>query len=151
MLKVKSNKIWHGHLQSLNHCCIILMYNMLNTALEKQTKVKTRFIQWVVRSEWVSWCFESCQPQRIISGLKTNFSLSPSYSFHKSLYRKFLFIKPQLKLYPQFGTQTQKSNNMFWNLFIFRGHSTREPASIIVGNDEQGDLFYSAGPHRNRC
>ena len=39
---------------------------------------------------------------------------------------------------------------MFWNLFTFRGHSTREPASV-VRNDEQSDLFYSAGPHRNRC
>ena len=27
----------------------------------------------------VSWCFEPSQPQRITSGLKTNFSLSPSY------------------------------------------------------------------------
>ena len=39
---------------------------------------------------------------------------------------------------------------MFWNLFIFRGHSAREPASV-VSNGEQGDLFYSAGLHRIRC
>ena len=31
----------------------------------------------------VSWCFELSQPQRITSGLKTDFSLSPSYSFNK--------------------------------------------------------------------
>ena len=31
----------------------------------------------------VSWRFEPSQPQRVISGLKTNFSLSPSSSFHK--------------------------------------------------------------------
>ena len=36
---------------------------------------------------------------------------------------------------------------MFWNLFIFRRHSTREPASIACDN-EQGDLFYSAGSRR---
>ena len=30
----------------------------------------------------LSWCFEPSQPQRIISGLKTNFSLSPSYCPH---------------------------------------------------------------------
>ena len=30
----------------------------------------------------VSWCFEPSQPQRITSGLKTNFSLSPSYSLN---------------------------------------------------------------------
>ena len=32
----------------------------------------------------VSWCFEPSQPQRITSGLKTNFSSSPSYSLNKS-------------------------------------------------------------------
>ena len=37
---------------------------------------------------------------------------------------------------------------MFWSLFIFRGHSIREPASIIFDN-EQGDLLYSAGGHRH--
>ena len=37
---------------------------------------------------------------------------------------------------------------MFWSLFVFRVRSTREPASIVC-NDEQGDLFYFAGPHRN--
>ena len=31
----------------------------------------------------VSWCFESSQLQRITSGLKTNFSLCPSYSLNK--------------------------------------------------------------------
>ena len=35
-------------------------------------------------SQSVSWCFEPSQPQRITSGLNTNFNLSPSYSFHKS-------------------------------------------------------------------
>ena len=39
---------------------------------------------------------------------------------------------------------------MIWSLFIFRGHSAREPASIIW-NDEQGDLVSPAGLHRNRC
>ena len=37
---------------------------------------------------------------------------------------------------------------MFWSLFTFRGHFTWEPASIVC-NDEQGDLFHSAGLHRN--
>ena len=32
----------------------------------------------------VGWCFEPSQPQRIISGLETNFSLSPSYSAQRS-------------------------------------------------------------------
>ena len=38
--------------------------------------------------ELVSWCFEPSQPQRISSGLNTNFTLSAGYSFHKSSYHK---------------------------------------------------------------
>ena len=33
---------------------------------------------------------------------------------------------------------------------MFRGNPTREPDSVVY-NDEQGDVFYSADPHRNRC
>ena len=58
----------------------------------------------------VSWCFEPCQPQRITSGLNTNFSLSPSSHFTSHHTTKSLFFSP----------------------FIFRGHSTREPASSRV-------------------
>ena len=43
---------------------------------------------------------------RITSGLNTNLTLSPSYSFHKSSYHMSCFL----------------------SLFIFRGYSTREPA-----------------------
>ena len=55
----------------------------------------------------VSWCFMPSQPQRITSGLNTIFTLSPSYSFHESSYHKSRFLR----------------------LFLFRGHSTWEPAS----------------------
>ena len=58
----------------------------------------------------VSWCFEPSQLQRITSGLNTNFNLSPNYSFHMSSYHKLCFL----------------------SLFLFRGHSTREPASSRV-------------------
>ena len=50
----------------------------------------------------------------------TNFTLSPRYSFHKPSYHKSCFLSP----------------------FIFRGHSTREPAS-------GRNWFYSAGLHRS--
>ena len=33
----------------------------------------------------VGWCFEPSQTRRIISGLKTNFNLSPSYSVSVNL------------------------------------------------------------------
>ena len=39
-----------------------------------------------------------------------------------------------------FEPQTQGNSNMFWSLFIFRGHSTRERTSIIC-DDEHGDHF----------
>ena len=39
----------------------------------------------------VGWCFEPSQPRRIISGLKTNFSPSPSYSAYKSRNHQILF------------------------------------------------------------
>ena len=82
-----------------------------------------------VQQKLVSWCFKLSQPQRITSGLNTNFSLSPSYSFRKPF---FLSLKQQLKFYPQFRNANQKNKHMFWSLFIFREHSTRERASSRV-------------------
>ena len=63
-----------------------------------------------VYCQFVSWCFEPSQPQRITSGLNINFTQSPSYSFHKSSHHKSCFL----------------------SLFIFLWHSTREPASSRV-------------------
>ena len=81
----------------------------------------------------LSWCFELSQQQCTTSGLNTNFSLSSSYLFHKSLHHKSFLMKPQLKFYPQFrNAKPEKQWHMFWNLFIFREHSTREPASSGV-------------------
>ena len=61
-------------------------------------------------SQLVSWCFEPDQPQRITSGLNTNFTLTANYSFHESFYHKSCYFSP----------------------FIFRGHSTRESESSRV-------------------
>ena len=59
----------------------------------------------------VGWWFEPSQSRRLTSGLNKNFILSPSYSFHKSLYHKsYVWLL------------------LLFSLFIFRGHSTREPA-----------------------
>ena len=67
---------------------------------------------WKYSSACWGRCFVPSQPQRTTSGLNTNFTLSPSYSFHKSSYHKPVFY-----IY------------FFYSLFIFRGHSTWEPAS----------------------
>ena len=94
----------------------------------------------------VSWCSEPSQPHRITSGLETNSTLSPSYSFRKSLYHKSLFLKPQLKVYSPFRSANQKTKTKkkrFGAYFIFRGHLTPATASIAY-NEEQGDLSNSA-------
>ena len=89
--------------------------------------------RFTVVSWLVSWCSEPSQPQRITSGLKTNFNLSPSYSFLKSLSNKSLFLKPQLRFYPQIrNANLEQQYHMFWSLFIFSGHSAREPVSSRV-------------------
>ena len=66
------------------------------------------------------------QLQRITSGLNTNFTFSPSYSFHKSSHHKSCFL----------------------SLYIFHGHSTREPASgrvtYFILQDSRGIIL-----HRN--
>ena len=72
-------------------------------------------------TQLLSWCFEPSQPQKITSGLNTYFTLSPSYSFHKSLYHKSCFFEA---------------------VYIPRALNT---GTCI----QQGDLFYSAGLHRS--
>ena len=46
-----------------------------------KTSLKTNFFNCSLKL--VTWCFEPSHPQRITSGLKTNFSLSPRYSLNK--------------------------------------------------------------------
>ena len=91
----------------------------------------------------VSWCFEPSQPQRIISGLKTNFNLSRSYSFHGLLYPKSPFLKPQLKLSTVSEHKPRKT--------ITHGlEPVYIPWALNTGTCiQQGDLLYSAGLHRN--
>ena len=65
------------------------------------------------------------KPQRITSGLNTNFT--PCDSFYKSSYQKSCFFVLFLK-----------------SIYILRALNT---GTCI----QQSDLFYSAGLHRNRC
>ena len=55
-------------------------------------------------------CFEPSQPLGNVSGLKRHFNLSPIYSFHKSLYHKTLFLKPQLDSYPKSQNANPEKN-----------------------------------------
>ena len=74
-------------------------------------------------SQLVSWCFEPSQPQRITSGLNTNVTPSPSYSFYRSSYHTSCCFQP---------------------IYI--------PWALNMGTCiQQGDVFYFAGLYRNRC
>ena len=80
-----------------------------------------------------SWRSGPSQPQRITSGLSTNFNLSPSYSFHKPLYHKSFFSsKHSTNSIHNFRMQNQRNNNTFWSLSTFHEHLTQEPASSRV-------------------
>ena len=83
------------------------------------------FVSGQIQSQLVSWCFEPSQPQRITSGLNANITLSPSHSFYKSSYHKSCFFLV-----------------FFYPIYI--------PLALNTGTCiQQGDLFYSAGLHRN--
>ena len=62
----------------------------------------------------VTWYFEPSQPQKIISGLKTNFNLSPNYSTHKSANHKFSKITKSIltQIYTK-HTYTNIKHKMF--------------------------------------
>ena len=63
----------------------------------------------------VNWCFEPSQPIRIITGPKTNFNLSHSYSAHKSLYvsHNSSSSTPQLKYFTQKITTVKTLHTKF--------------------------------------
>ena len=67
----------------------------------------------------VSWYCEPNQPQKNISGLNTNFSLSPSYSAHKLSNHKFTKIyntSPDTNLYKTIHTYTNIKHKFFEEL-----------------------------------
>ena len=71
--------------------------------------------------------FEHSQPQTITSG-------------HD---KKIFFFLLQLCIHDKITITHFSTQIQFSNLFIVRGHSTREPASNGCDNEE-GDLLYSA-------
>ena len=82
----------------------------------------------------VSWYFEPSQPQRITSGLKTMFSLSPFYSAPKSSNHIIIIPKPQNQSWhkfteniPKHQTQNFRRINSFdvmdINVLVYRVYS----------------------------
>ena len=97
-----------------NKLLCILVYGKRTTLTCSNTKMGN---QWEEVSWLVTWCFEPSQPQKITSGLKTNFSQSPRYLFHKSLNHMSVFSL-SLSLsnrssdsIHKFGMQNQKNDD----------------------------------------
>ena len=97
-------------------------------------------VSWSVR-----WYFEPCQPQSVISGLKTKFNLSSSYSVHKSSKHKFsqLYkIRNKTNSHITKHTHTSIKHNIFEVLVpsvlpLFKRHMKLGRVSIV---DPSGDL-----------
>ena len=70
--------------------CAVISFTV-NTCYILSESAGDKESDWLRISHLVSWCFEPSQPQRIISGLKTNFSLSPSPS-HSTSHITRLFL-----------------------------------------------------------
>ena len=100
-------------------------------------------------SSWlVTWCFQPSQPQRITSGLNTNFNLSPSHSLHKSSYHKSCFWA---YLYSA-GTQHRNLPLAGWP-FLFCG-PTQEPCFSHSQHRKNWEKFWKKmqmnGPEREK-
>ena len=72
------------------------------------------------RTQLASECFEPCQPQRMISGLKTTFSLI-SYVIHPTSHSttSLFFSNPNSNFTYNFGTQTLKNNNTCFGAYLY--------------------------------
>ena len=76
---------------------------------EKKEKKKQHYPE----RNFVSWCFKPSQPQRIIPGLKTNFTLSIHST---SRYTTSLFFTNSIN---RFGTQTKKNKNTCFGAYLY--------------------------------
>ena len=85
----------------------------------------------------VSCYFEPSQPQRITPGLNTNFILSPSYSFHKSLHHKSYVFWAYLC---SAGTQHRNLHPARW-LILFR-RPTQEPVLATANTGKTWEKFW---------
>ena len=129
--------VWRSNQQAIPAPCILTSCQTL------RPRQRTRCMTYDGDNFYViSWGFGPCQPQRNHQVWKqTSIYLLVSHSTSHCT-KILFFLKPQLKSYTQCkNTNPGKQWHIFWSLFIFRRHSTREPASI-VRNDEQGGLFF---------
>ena len=84
-------KCWHSNLWRDHYSACISNENPVPVGLLAVPIFRQPWWQEQLISSLVE-CFEPCQVQRIASGLNTNFTLSPSYSCHKSSHHKSCFF-----------------------------------------------------------
>ena len=85
----------------------------------------------------MSWYLEPSQPQRIASGLKTNFSLSPDYSAHESSHHrssKIDKISPDTNLYK---TKTYIHKHQTQKFRRDQGRETQREWKALCGRQRQ--------------
>ena len=122
-------KIYHCAKCFINQCQLLcnrialVVYNLC-TGHHEAAKVQI-LASWLVLG--------ACAPQRITSGLRTNFNLSLSYSLTGHYTTSFFSSNHDSNYIHNFRKQNpEKLEHMFWSLFTLGGHSTIEPASSRV-------------------
>ena len=93
----------------------------------------------------ISRCFEPSQPQWITSGLDTNFTLSPSYQFHKSSYHKSCFY---LACFHSAGTQHGNLPSAGWPISFCR--PTQEPCVSHSQHRRNRERFWNHPPPKKK-
>ena len=91
----RQGRVWvracaHAHSDTHTRGCAYIHIHA-HTSIQTRTRARTHTHRERER-ERERWCFEPRQPQRFTSGLNTSFTLSQSYSFHKSSYHKSCFF-----------------------------------------------------------
>ena len=104
------------------------------------------------RTQLASECFEPCQPQRMISGLKTTFSLI-SYVIHPTSHSttSLFFSNPNSNFTYNFGTQTLKNNNTCFGAYLYSADTQHGNLRQLSVTMSRLTYFHPPGPHRKSC
>ena len=102
-------------------------------------------------SQLVSWCSEPSLSKRTISRLKTNFSQSPSYSFHKSLHHKSLSLKPRLNYILKFQNANSENTVTRFGAYLYSAGTKQGNLHQLSVTMSRATFYNCSGPHRNRC
>ena len=107
--------------------------------IDQEVKCRQQQTDWRLSdvSYLIIRCFEPSQPQRITSGLNTNFTLSPSYSFDKSSYHKscsWAYLNSA-------GTQHENLHPAGWPILLYG--LTQEPCVSHSQHRKNRERFWN--------